>query len=153
MDSGAWGALCAGNQHYLGQSSPLQLAEQLLCDDVSSSRLFVTAFPFISPVKPPALPAWFFPAELLDPHKPIPPCASLEMLLESLESWPSKGADKMGISILKQPESPRVCTQGSPAPVLPCTASSAGSYQTMFGFFYKPWAYIYFFACWREGCL
>lgn len=63
--------------------------------------------------------------ELLDLHKPIPPHASLEVSLESLESWPFKGVDKIGISILKQPESPRGCTQSRAPQLLCCHATLA----------------------------
>lgn len=91
-----------------------------------TSRLFVLAFPFVSHGKPPALCAWIFLMELLDLHKPIPPHASLEVSLESLESWPSEGADQMGISILKQPESPGVAhREGRASQLLCCHAPLA----------------------------
>lgn len=121
---------------------------------LQTSRLFVTAFPFISPVKPHALCTQFFLMEPLDHHKPIPPHASLEISLESLESWPSKAGDKMGISILKQPESPRVCTQ-TWAPQLWCChallAVLAGT-KPCLGLFYKPWT-LHLLLCLLEGRL
>lgn len=112
---------------------------------LQSSRLFATAFIFVT--------ARFFLTELLDLHKPSPPRASLGISLESLESWPSRGADKMGFSILRQPEIARVCTQTRAPQILRCCAPLAvlaGTKPRLGFFFYKPWTYIHFFAHWRE---
>lgn len=50
MDSrGAWGALCVENQQYLGQSSRLQLTEQLLCADVTGQQAVCPCLPFYLP--------------------------------------------------------------------------------------------------------
>lgn len=73
-----------------------------------TSRLFVTAFSFISLEVHSfyCCSCWIF----INPSLTIP-------LLRSHQKacclWPSKGANKMGITIFKHPESPRVCIQTS----------------------------------------
>lgn len=153
-DSGAWGALCAENQHYLGQSSHLQLTEQLLCDDVTDQQAVCHCLPFYLPSETSCAVHTVFPDGAAGSSQTLPPHASLEISLESLESWPSKAGDKMGISILKQPESPRVCTQ-TWAPQLWCChallAVLAGT-KPCLGLFYKPWT-LHLLLCLLEGRL